>query len=64
MEIQLQGHKNRTERAKQIWLQFKALLDSGSSVDEVLDKVRKTDGSKFTRSYFYLALKKLKNLNG
>lgn len=62
MEVNLQGHKNRTKRAQIVWLKFKELYDQGIAVEEILNKVKKPNGSKYTRSYFYQALAKLKDL--
>lgn len=62
MDIKLRGHKNRKDKAVMVWLKFKTLYDDGIEIDEILNIVKKPDGSKYTRSYFHQALNKLKNI--
>lgn len=59
MEIKLRGHKNRHEQALKVWLQMKLLYDNGLPVKQILEIVRKPDGTKYRVAYFYQVLDKL-----
>lgn len=62
MDIELKGHKRRTERAIKTWLQFKEMYDKGMPVKDIVKTVRKPDGSKYAPQYVYRAFQKLKNI--
>lgn len=62
MDIKLTGHLNRRRHILPIWLKMKELYEDGMPVSEILKKVKKPDGTQYTRQNFYKVLGILRNL--
>lgn len=58
-DFELKGIENRKKRAVDVWMKFRALYDAGLPIDEILNRVKKKNGGKYSRQYIYSAFKKL-----
>lgn len=62
MDIQLKGHKRRRARVINLWLSMKVLYDQNVSISQIIETIRKPDGTKYTRQYIYKIMEKLKEV--
>jgi hypothetical protein len=59
---ELRGHTLRSRDAIERYRKMKKLYDRNKPLEEILDEIRKPDGSKYSRMTFYKGLRILKTL--
>ncbi len=66
MDINYQGQELRKERTREFWVQIANDFNGNNkenkryTVEELREKYKKTDGSKYSRAYIYQIFNKLK----
>lgn len=61
MKIQYQGHKRRTERAKDLWVKVATDYNAGMSPEVIRKRYKNPNtGEPYSRGYIYWVLNKIK----
>lgn len=62
MDIELNGHKNRTKRARETWMKIAEDYKNGMLPEDIVKQYKKKNGKAYKVAYIYQIIDKVKKL--